>query len=195
MMGGFIGDALTRLCGLHGRVFTAEISVYGGIPIAFFTFYNAPPAGADGAFWYFLCFTIALGLVATWTPTGSNSPILYELASKRERALVLAWQTSLEGAIGAMGPFIFTFLMSNVFGVQPFCLVEGSEDAEGCEDVGKNAGRALFWCAFIPWLVCGSFYSSLHYFYPRDLARAREERNTRSRLSLNLQMSNPALLQ
>merc|ERR1712176_1689223 len=41
---------------------------------------------------------------------GTNAPILSQLAEPEERALVIAWQASLEGSIAAFGPVIFTTL-------------------------------------------------------------------------------------
>merc|ERR1712083_967748 len=77
---------------------------------------------------------------ATWTPGACNNPILCALASDDERALVIAWQTSLEGAIGALGPIMFTTALT-ILGYDPAC--NQNPDGEGCDNVAL-AGFALF---------------------------------------------------
>ena len=78
----------------QGRVFAAEISVYGGAPSVYLTFQYTP--AADVAFVYFLYLTIGLGLIAAWTEPVMINPILCALAREAERSLILAWQTSLQ---------------------------------------------------------------------------------------------------
>lgn len=174
-MGGPIGDGLNRVWPLHGRVLNAEIAVYGGIPIAYFSFMVLPASVGFPPFWYYFVLTLSLGLIATWTPAGTNSPVLCSLAAEDERALILSWQTSLEGSIGAFGPLLFAVLLKNVFGYDPECNRPENKDREDCKNVGA-AGSALFWTSCVPWTVCGLMYSSLHCTYPRDLATLEKER-------------------
>lgn len=167
--GGYIGDFLNQRWHLHGRVLAAEIAVYGGIPVAYFTFMLQPSGGI--AFVYYLALTIGLGLIATWTPGACNNPVLCALASEDERALVIAWQTSLEGAVGALGPIIFTWLLRTL-GYNPEC--NKNPDLPGCDNVAL-AGYALFLTSCLPWLFCGGLYSCLHCTYPRDLKRMQDK--------------------
>merc|ERR1711884_779474 len=118
-LGGWIGDTLNRCWPLHGRVLAAEVSVYGGIPFAYFTFYHTIPA-TEVAFAYYLAFTVGLGLVSPWPVGACNNPVLSSLAEPNERALILSWQTSLEGAIGALGSVLFTNLI-DWLGYNPAC--------------------------------------------------------------------------
>lgn len=173
ILGGFIGDMLARIFGCHGRVLCAELSIFGGIPIAYFTFMVRP--SADTAYLYFTALVIALGLVATWTPAGANSPILCSIASEAERTLVLAWQVSLEGAVGALGPVMFTVLLQNVFGFNPKCITE-PESVVGSCDNSSAAGNALFWTSCVPWVFCGLIYSTMHLSYPRDIKAQEMEK-------------------
>lgn len=168
--GGYIGDFLNNRWHLHGRVLAAEIAVYGGIPIAYFTFAAGVPS-EEIALVYYLVLTIGLGLIATWTPGACNNPVLCALASEDERALVIAWQTSLEGAVGALGPILFTYLLSSL-GYNPECRDDSTID--GCDNIGV-AGFALFLTSCIPWTVCGALYSCLHCTYPGDLKRMQDK--------------------
>jgi len=193
LMGGLIGDGFNRGWALHGRVLAAEISVYGGIPIAFATFMMSPIVDP---FWYYFVLTVGLGLIATWTPAACNNPVLCSLAREDERSLVLAWQGALEGAVGATGGFIFTWLLKNVFEYDPECNKPENADRPDCANVDA-AGSALFWTSCVPWTVCGALYSCLHCSYPRDLKNIQDEREMEARalgdvgtdLTQNLQAS------
>jgi len=175
LIGGPIGDCLGVCWPLHGRILTAEMSVYGGIPIAYLSFMVLPDDVGFNPFLYYLILTTLLGLVATWTPAATNSPILCSLAAEDERALILSWQTSLEGAVGALGPIMFTNLLTWL-GYDRQCLDDDfkKENSEMCNNL-ELAGLALFLTSCVPWAVCGLMYSSLHYTYPRDLASIQAE--------------------
>lgn len=175
LLGGSIGDLLSRVFGSHGRVMTAEISIFGGIPVAYVTFMVAP--SPDNAYAFFAATVIALGIIGTWTPAGANSPILCSIASENERTLVLAWQISLEGAVGSLGPVMFTILLTNVFAFNPLCITDPAK-ATDCEN-SSAAGNALFWTSCVPWTICGLIYSTMHLSYPRDLAAQIEQNQER----------------
>lgn len=214
VLGGGIGDCLARFVHqVHGRVLCAELSIYGGIPIAYLTFSVPAPVGGEFAYFFFLI--SALGLVATWTPGGTTNPVLCTISTTEERALILAWQGSLEGSIGALGPILFTALLS-AFGVRKECLTSeaqwppypetpenwtenGTTEEQdnwpncsaGVDTIGQSAGNALFWCSCLPWLICGLIYTSLHYSYPRDLAKviqAREDREAAEQMNQPLNL-------
>lgn len=171
---GFIGDTLNRVWPMHGRILTAELSVYGAIPIAFFTYFVFP--NEEIAYWYYFSLTFALGAVAQWASAGCNSPVLCNLVPEDERSLVLAWQTSLEGAVGALGPVIFTFLLKEIFNYDTECNKEENFDRPDCQNA-EAAGQALGYSTCVPWAFCGLAYTSLHYFYPRDLRALDPERD------------------
>jgi len=188
--GGWVGDKLNGCWPLHGRVLAAEISVYGGIPFAFFTFFvdlPAPPGEGDNAWlsWLFIyaaMLTLGLGFVASWCAGACNNPILSALASESDRALILSWQASLEGAIGALGPIIFTYLMDvlnyNADCNDPCAVQNGIIECEGVtlDDNKRAAGLALTLTSVVPWSICGLLYSCLHCTYPGDLAKLDAQR-------------------
>merc|ERR1711920_871143 len=173
---GWLSDRLTMIWPMHGRIFNAEFSVYGGIPFAYFTFGVAP--SPESAFVYFFTLQVLMHLICGGVGGGTNAPILSQLAEPEERALVIAWQASLEGSIAAFGPVIFTYL-NTVFGYDPKCNVVCDLPETCPDDPTANysaAGRALVFTSSVPWLVCGMLYTSLHYFYPRDMERIFERR-------------------
>jgi MFS family permease len=181
-IGGTLGDLFAGRCPTHGRIIVAWISVFGGIPIAYMTFMVEP--APENAVVYFGTLVVLLGLVATWTAAATNSPLLCAIASERERSLVLAWQTSLEGAVGAVGGLAFTYLLTQVFGIDQDCLDSDNLNKTICDGVANAAGRALFWTSCVPWFFCGLVYASLHLSYPKDLAWAYKVREEEHELAL-----------
>merc|ERR1711920_590875 len=174
---GWLSDRLTMIWPMHGRIINAEFSVYGGIPFAFLTFSSTFAPSEENAFVYFMSLSVAMHLICGGVGGGTNAPILSQLAKPDERALVIAWQASLEGSIAAFGPVIFTSLL-DYFGYDPACNDPCTRPPTcGSEDDNKNAaGNALVFTSSVPWLVCGALYTSLHYFYPRDMNRIFQER-------------------
>merc|ERR1712228_801856 len=174
---GWLSDRLTMIWPMHGRIINAEFSVYGGIPFAFLTFSSTFAPSAESAFVYFFTLQVLMHLICGGVGGGTNAPILSQLAEPEERALVIAWQASLEGSIASFGPVIFTTL-NNVFGYDSRCNNPCTAPAE-CGPVDENrdaAGAALVFTSSVPWVICGALYTSLHYFYPRDMERIFERR-------------------
>lgn len=181
---GWLSDYLTSIWPMHGRILNAEFSVYGGVPFAFFTFSAAVAPTPENAFTYFMTLSILMHLICGGVGGGTNAPILSQLAEPSERALVIAWQASLEGSIASFGPLVFTFLNA-YFGYDPACndpcsppdscpkLPNGDIDTDANRDA---AGTALLFTSSVPWIICGALYTSLHYFYPRDMERIFERR-------------------
>jgi len=174
---GWLSDRLVMIWPMHGRILNAEFSVYGGIPFAFLTFSSAFAPSEANAFTWFFTLSVLLHLICGGVGGGTNAPILSQLAEPSERALVIAWQASLEGSIASFGPVIFTYL-NNAFGYDPACNdICTAPDTCGAPDENRNAaGMALLFTSSVPWLVCGALYTSLHYFYPRDMERLFEKR-------------------
>merc|ERR1711920_1216082 len=192
---GWLSDRLTMIWPMHRRIFNAEFSVYGGIPFAFLTFSSTFAPSADSAFVYFFTLQVLMHLICGGVGGGTNAPILSQLAEPEERALVIAWQASLEGSIAAFGPVIFTIL-NEEFGYNPKCNVVCDLPETCPDDPTANysaAGRALVFTSSVPWLVCGMLYTSLHYFYPRDMERIFERRrleNEQAEAALNTELVN-----
>merc|ERR1712151_1267806 len=138
--GGFSGwlrDRLTMIWPMHGRIFNAEFSVYGGIPFAFFTFSSWAAPSEENAFVYYFTLQVLMHLICGGVGGGTNAPILSQLAEPEERALVIAWQASLEGSIAAFGPVIFT-LLNEMFGYDARCNNPCTAPAE-CGPPEENA--------------------------------------------------------
>jgi len=174
---GWLSDTLVRKCPLHGRIINAELSVYSGIPLCFFTFSATFLPSAESALVYFGTLSVLLALVQGGVQGGTNIPILSQLAEPEDRALIISWQSALEGAVSAFGPVVFSIL-NNMYGYRDECERQCETPTVPCDPLqnGRAAGMALLYTTCIPWLVCGVLYSSLHYFYPRDMELIFEQR-------------------
>mmetsp|Transcript_46986 Transcript_46986/g.105543 ORF Transcript_46986/g.105543 Transcript_46986/m.105543 type:complete len:473 (-) Transcript_46986:130-1548(-) len=172
LLGGLIGDRLSRCCPMHGRPFTAQISVLCGIPVAYLIFMVEPPEG-EAAFYYYLSLVIFLGLTAHWCGVGVNLPILTEIVRPEGRSTILAWEAALESTFAAvLGNAMVGFLAQNVFGYK----LDGTEEAAANPESRRALGKALTLTCFSPWLVCWMAFSLLHWSYPKDVKRVREEK-------------------
>lgn len=166
LLGGAIGDSMSRFSRHHGRPITAQISVLAGIPVAWFIFMTQPPA--ESAFAYYLILMVVLGLTATWCGVGVNLPILSQIVSDDRRATIMAWEGTLESSCSAIfGNAMVGFLAQNVFGYD----LENAHAEGGVVDSEntKALGSALMLVSFFPWVLCFACYSLLHWSYPRDL--------------------------
>jgi len=191
-LSGWLSDTLVKIWPMHGRIINAELSVYSGVPICFLTFSSTfAPSGAN-AFAYFMTLSVLLAVVQGGVQGGTNIPILSQLAEPEDRALIISWQSALEGAVATFGPVIFATLNS-IFGYRGEC--EGCNPPIDCDaDLNKQAaGNALLYTTMIPWTICGVLYSTLHCLYPRDMERIFEQRRLAAEAAgadLNTELTN-----
>jgi sugar phosphate permease len=172
ILGGVIGDSLSRCSPHHGRPITAQISVLAGIPVAWFIFMAHPPA--SDAFVYYLLLMVVLGLTATWCGVGVNLPILSQIVKEDRRATIMAWEGTLETSCSTIfGNAMVGILAQNVFGYD--LGAAKSSISEGNEENTKALGTALMLVSFFPWILCFCCYSFLHWSYPRDLKWLRDQ--------------------
>merc|ERR1739844_689034 len=176
-LSGWLSDTLVGIWPMHGRILNAEFSVYGGIPFAFMTFSQSMHPGKDSLYIYLFTLQVLMHLICGGVGGGTNAPILSQLAKPEERALVIAWQASLEGSIAAFGPVIFTTL-NDAFGYDADCNNPCDKPATcgSDEENTQAAGNALVFTSSVPWVVCGMLYTTLHWVYPKDMERIFNER-------------------
>jgi len=176
LLGGAIGDRLSRCSKNHGRPITAQLSVLAGIPVAWLLFMQRP--SESEAFAYYLVLMVVLGLTATWCGVGVNLPILSELVAGDRRATIMAWEGTLESSCSAIfGNAMVGFLAQHVFGYDL-----SASGAGGAENT-KALGSALMLVSFFPWVLCFVCYSFLHWSYGRDLKRVQERQAVAAKMA------------
>merc|ERR1711920_1192758 len=179
-LSGWLSDTLTKIWAMHGRIINAELSVYSGVPICFLTFSTTFAPSAENAFLFFMTLSVLLAVVQGGVQGGTNIPILSQLAEPEDRALIISWQGSLEAAVATFGPVIFAVL-NDIYGYKNECN-DVCNPLPDCDE-GLNAraaGSALLYTTIVPWSICGALYSTLHFFYPRDMGRIFEQRRLAS---------------
>jgi len=172
IIGGVVGDGMSRCSPNHGRPLTAQISVLAGIPIVWFIF--MAPAPENGAFAYYLLLMATLGLTATWCGVGVNLPILAQIVREDRRSTIMAWEGTMESTVSAIfGNTMVGVLAQNVFGYDLSSAKENVSD--GNDENTKALGTALMLVSFFPWILCFFCYTLLHWSYARDLKWLREQ--------------------
>jgi len=190
-LSGWLSDKLVTIWPLHGRIINAELSVYTGVPICVLTFSPMFAPSEDNAFVYFMTLSVLLSIVQGGVQGGTNIPILSQLAEPEDRALIISWQSSLEGAVATFGPVIFA-LLNEIFGYRGECNDPCNPPQVPCdENTNRNAaGSALLYTTIVPWSICGALYSTLHCLYPRDMERIFEQRRLAGGAGLSTELTN-----
>lgn len=171
LLGGFVADTLAKRLGQHGRPLNAQITVAIGIPLMYLQFYGVP--AGQGSFWVYFAIIGSFGVFATWAGIGTNLPILSDIVPAEHRCKVMAWEGALESSTAAaIGPVIVSLLAQNLFGYH--FGEDGNTDST--LDSATALGKAMAATICIPWSICLVAYSLLHWSYPRDLRRLREQR-------------------
>merc|ERR1711920_467840 len=118
-----------------------------------------------------------------------------------QRKSILTTMTFAQG----LATLIMCFFVNNrpmmylLRGINGACLagllpVANSTAPDTCgppEENAAAAGAALVFTSSVPWMVCGALYTSLHYFYPRDMERIFERRrleNEQAEAALNTEL-------
>lgn len=174
ILGGYLGDRMTRWNRIHGRPLTAQISVASGIPIIFVVLVMVPCEPASYRTYVFLMFL--LGLLASWCAVGVNRPILAEVVGYADRASVLAWLVAIDGAFAALlGAPLVGLLAEEVFGYHPSKQLVANMPEEQRKQNAAALATAMLYLTVVPWIVCFVFYTFLHLTYGPDVASAADE--------------------
>ncbi|KAI8903737.1 major facilitator superfamily domain-containing protein [Gorgonomyces haynaldii] len=93
-LGGLIGDRMNRLFPNRGRIITAQVSVFGGLPFVYciFQLLDQKPSSF---IWFCLSF-LGMGLVASWCSAGCNRPVFIDIVPQDLRATAFAWLLALD---------------------------------------------------------------------------------------------------
>lgn len=177
ILGGYVGDRLTRWSRNHGRPLTAQISVASGIPLIFVVL-SIVPARAS-SFGLYLGFMVVLSLLATWCSSGVNRPIITEIVGKRDRASMVAWLVALDGSIAAfLGAPVVGLLAERFFEYHPSTQQVADMPTSQKTENARALSKAMLFCTVGPWILCLLSYSFLHFTYGRDIVRAVNDDST-----------------
>lgn len=118
LLGGLLGDWMSRRWPNHGRIATAQMTVFLGIPFAYLFIAGLPKNNVDTGPVFSLYAVVALlfGSVASWAGTACNSPIFAEIVPARLRSSIYSYDRCFESALAACAAPIVGIIAEKVFG-------------------------------------------------------------------------------
>lgn len=166
LLGGYIGDGLTKLSRFQGRPFTAQLSVCISIPVALLYYHFVPHSPEGIPYWTGL--VVVFGLCATWCDYGVNRPMLSEVVAPQHRARILGVLCAAAGTAAAFGGPLVALVSEAFFGykTQRIPISQVPEDIRKINADALGNGLTLVCC--IPWTICLIFYTALHWTYEAD---------------------------
>lgn len=171
LIGGYLGDWLTvHSSRFHGRPLTAQISFSCAIPVVWMLLFVVP--AQESTFALNMLFLMALGLLATWSETGTSRPILTEVVTGSHQARVMSWNMAIAGSFSScMGSPAVAFLAEHFFQYQPQNRPMASIPLEVRRKNADALAKGMFWMAIVPWTLCLVTATCLHWTYERDVHR------------------------
>ena len=171
LLGGVVGDGLSKRYGSCGRVLAAQISVALSLPAAALLVKGLPlPGGAYGLHtlgpMYGAAF-FAAGAVVSWCGT-NNSAIFSEIVPERLRSSIYAFDRSFEGALAAPAAPLVGLLTQKAFGFVGTLRHDPLTPPDVVASNARALGSAMLVLLIVPWALCGIFYFGLYYTLPRD---------------------------
>uniref|UniRef100_A0A0D9XD39 Major facilitator superfamily (MFS) profile domain-containing protein n=1 Tax=Leersia perrieri TaxID=77586 RepID=A0A0D9XD39_9ORYZ len=176
LVGGKMGDALSRRFRDTGRVVLAQVSSGSAVPLAAVLLLALPIGGGDGennpppSAVRHGAALFALGIMASWNPSSTNGPILAEIVPARSRTSVYALDRTCEAVLASFAPPVVGVLAERVYGYEPPACHAGA-GAVDVETERRNAAslaRALYTAIAVPMVLCCLIYSFLYCTYPKD---------------------------
>jgi hypothetical protein len=79
----------------NGRIFTAQISVFCGIPLTWIILKGLPASPYASTPVAYACMMLLMGLTCTWAGAGCNSPIFAEIVPDELRSTIYAFDRSV----------------------------------------------------------------------------------------------------
>ena len=176
LLGGWLGDVAARRSPLHGRLFVAQLSVLGGMPL---WAWMLNPGVAGHGLRSALAAIFTFYLVATWAGVAANRPICAELVSDLgERAQIVSVWLLVEGFTNALlgAPLVGRLTMLFGYRLQKRDGAGGAEvDTQLNPENADALSRAMVSTGFVFWLACLLCWCAMHLTFPADKQRAQRK--------------------
>lgn len=91
LLGGAVGDRMAQRLPNNGRIFTAQISVFCGIPLTWLLLKGVPGSAYAAEPLAYGAIMFTMGLTCTWAGAGCNSPIFAEIVPDELRSTIYAF--------------------------------------------------------------------------------------------------------
>jgi len=178
LFGGKMGDALARRFTNSGRIVLSQISSGSAIPLAGVLLLALPNDASTTARHGATLF--ALGIMASWNGTATNSPILAEIVPPRAMMTVFALDRTFEAVLASFAPPVVGMLAERLYGYK-LAGGGGADEQAAAVDVemerhnATSLARAIYTSIAAPMALCCAIYSFLYCTYPKDREVARAE--------------------
>eukprot|EP00941_MAST-03F_sp_MAST-3F-sp1_P000255 g255.t1 len=172
LIGGYLGDAWAKKSKV-GRVYTAQLSVFLGIPTFIAIFYIIPQ---DANHFYTTCIlSFVFGSLATWTSAAANRPICAELVSTPEQqAQIVALWVMLEGVSSSIFGSPLVGFLSETFAGTTLNLETHSETSS------QDMAKALVSVSTSAWTICLLTWIAMMYTLPTDKENAEKRKKDKN---------------
>eukprot|EP00948_MAST-09A_sp_MAST-9A-sp1_P004262 g4262.t1 len=163
-IGGYIGDYAHKKNNKYGRIFTAQVSVFLGLPISAIIFLAIPREVSAG--WLYGIVSLALGLSISWPPPNTNS-MISDVFDQRDLALAMGNCFFIEGSVSAWSSAVVGGFATSVFNVQYIECYQYQTQATQDELLKGIAYSVLVVCEFM-WFFCLLCYCPLYFSYWKE---------------------------
>lgn len=167
LVGGVLGDALTKRFPQYGRPMTAQLSILLSLPFFWLIFVAVPRVEAMVGVFCGLLFI--QGFVGSWVGPGCIAPVMCSIVPSRVLASAYAWELALVFCSGnTIGPMMVGFLSARVFGYKLSTKQVDTMDAETRKMNAEALGKSLFFSSFWPFVICSIFFTLMYFSYKKD---------------------------
>lgn len=168
MAGGAISDALHSKYSTRGRLYLAQASFSLTLPVLVGIFVILPRCGVVAATPYAILMFL-FGLSVGSCVAAVNKPLLSQIAPAGHIASIMAWEQTLENAIGGMwGPAAILILQS-LAGYRPSNVPASQMLAAHREHNANALAFVIFSFTFVSYVCVLAGYTALHWTIPQDL--------------------------
>jgi len=175
LLSGYLNNWVYRVAPKHGRIYLAQFSIGSGMLCCLYIFFYLP---FGEKFWLYCLMFSLFGTLSTWCAV-INVQIFAEIVSEDIRSTIYSLDKFIEGIVATIGAPLTGLLTDYIFGYKTTKIEEIN-----CNRANARAlGNGLFYICFGFWSICFLFYTSLHWFYPRDLERIQGIAKNKLRLN------------
>jgi MFS family permease len=165
-IGGIIGDTMHSLFPYRGRVYTAQMSVFLGIPLVWIIFGVLDPA-VENYYYYWFCLSI-LGLVCSWCSTGCNRPLFIDIVPAELRSTAISWVVAVDDSLAGLAAPVVG-LLAEKYGY----IKTDSYNAEIYATNAEALRKSLYQTTTYPWMFCFLSYTLLYYTYIDEVKQVK----------------------
>ncbi|KAI3945381.1 hypothetical protein MKW92_029588 [Papaver armeniacum] len=167
LLGGLIGDRISRIYPSRGRIMGAQFSAFMGVCFSWFLLVVIPQSVSS---WPTFAATLFfMGLMISWNGSCANNPMFAEVVPTQHRTMIYAFDRAFEGSFSSFAAPIVGILSEKTFGYD----LKSANLASGSLKEAFALSRGLVSMMCVPYALCSLFYTPLYWFYKRDRENAK----------------------